>query len=768
MDRRLIPADVRTVRRLMAESILSAPAITADQGEIRLAPHQVEAAARVLALLRERGGAVLADATGLGKTFVAAAVARLHVPSLVVAPAALRGMWRESLGRAGVHARVESYETFSRGIRIDARPALLILDEAHHARNPKARRYAALADLAWGARVLLLTATPIHNRTRDLRALIALFLGSAVDQMSEADLLRSVVRRTPDQTTTSPALPLPRVNAPRWFTVSSDAETFRAINVLPPAVPASDGRAAHALLLLGLIRAWSSSEAALRESLRRRLRRAASLDAALESGRLLDRRELDAWPVVDGALQLGFPELLSAGDSPVDASRIRSALQEHVDGVRAILRCLDRNEGRTDRERAAILRSLVEPGAAPIVAFTQFADTANAMFQSCVTSGGVALVTGKGARVAAGRVTVDEVVKGFDVEDESRMRRAMPLRILIATDVLSEGLCLRRAGILVHLDLPWTMARLEQRVGRLRRFGSRHESIEVHAIGPPASARELVPVMRALQRKARLASSVVGESELRTSLPLLGQRFVRASAAIGRRDAANATELLRMALRGWADEHKSMPRSHSAESPLALGLVATGDRQMLVAVSASGVTEDVSAVLRTVEVLSDVDAATVRAAPRPIVESIDRWLEERRGRDLARVATEAPSTAHSAVLRMLQKTLHDATRTERAHLTMRMQRNRRCVLAARGAGAEAALQRLMDDHGNVTALEALLATRTAVEDESPASARLVALLCFEPPDRVIAFVSPSVTAGSPHPGRPRSSTLHAARDATSV
>ena len=272
--------------------------------------------------------------------------------------------------------------------------------------------------------------------------------------------------------------------------------------------------------------------------------------------------------------------------------------------------------------------------------------------------------------------------------------------------------------------------------------------------------------MRALQRKARLASAVVGDTELRTSLPLLGQRLVRASVAIGRRDAASATERLRLALRAWADERKCSQQSHSLEHPLALGLVATGDRHVLVAVNESGVTDNTVAVLRAVELLGELDSATVRAVPRPIVESIDRWLEEQDGRELARAATEVPSAAHGAVLRMLQKTLQDAARTERAHLAMRMQRNRRRVLAARGAGAESALQRLMDDNGDVTALEALLASRMAVVDETPARAGLVALLCLEPPDGVIAFLSPAVTVGSPRPGRPRSSTHCAARDAT--
>ena len=100
-------------------------------------------------------------------------------------------------GKAGVVARVESYEALSRGMPVIAeRPALLVLDEAHHARNPRARRYAALADLAWGARVLLLTATPIHNRGRDLRALVALFMGSRAFTMTDDELRSVMVRRT--------------------------------------------------------------------------------------------------------------------------------------------------------------------------------------------------------------------------------------------------------------------------------------------------------------------------------------------------------------------------------------------------------------------------------------------------------------------------------------------------------------------------------------------------------------------------------------------
>src|SRR3989475_12183257 len=53
---------------------------------------------------------------------------------------------------------------------------LFIVDEAHRFRNPATNRYRALAQLVVGARVLLVTATPVHNRIADLFHLFRLFL----------------------------------------------------------------------------------------------------------------------------------------------------------------------------------------------------------------------------------------------------------------------------------------------------------------------------------------------------------------------------------------------------------------------------------------------------------------------------------------------------------------------------------------------------------------------------------------------------------------
>src|SRR6185295_18645629 len=68
-----------------------------------LAPHQVPAAERLRGIIARHGGALLADAVGLGKSYVALAVALARgEPFTLVVPAVLVSQWRSLLDRFGV------------------------------------------------------------------------------------------------------------------------------------------------------------------------------------------------------------------------------------------------------------------------------------------------------------------------------------------------------------------------------------------------------------------------------------------------------------------------------------------------------------------------------------------------------------------------------------------------------------------------------------------------------------------------------------------
>ncbi len=53
------------------------------------------------------------------------------------------------------------------------------------------------------------------------------------------------------------------------------------------------------------------------------------------------------------------------------------------------------------------------------------------------------------------------------------------LRLLVATDAACEGLNLQTLGTLINVDLPWNPSRLEQRLGRIKRFGQARRSVDM-------------------------------------------------------------------------------------------------------------------------------------------------------------------------------------------------------------------------------------------------------------------------------------------------
>ncbi len=512
------PGTPREVLGLMAACLThDSAAVPAALGSIVLREDQRDAASRLLDLLSERGGALLADPVGSGKTYTALAVARTVGPTAIVAPAVLRGMWREAAEQAGV-SQVMAVSIEAMGRR-DWRPPpelcsarLLIVDEAHHARNPRSQRWKALSALCAERLTLLLSATPVHNTSRDMRALLSLFLGSAAERADPSDY---IVRR--------PAADDSRPFALQCGTlrIAYDADTLQELLALPPPLHEeldSNVSGAHALATIGLLRAWASSDGALRSALRRRLTRATAISAMLESGQLPDRASLARWIVDDGVIQLGLPGLDAGSERQMDRpsdSRYLEVVGLHVHALHSLLKRMETDrKGAPDAARAAHLARLLQDRRARIVAFSHSAETVRTLFRELRREAGVALLTGSGARVAGGAISRREVLARFAprAQGASRVGPAEDVRLLLTTDLLAEGVNLQDASTIVHLDLPWTAARLAQREGRVVRRGSVHGEVRVFRMGAPVPARRMLAIERRLQRKARSAREALGLS----------------------------------------------------------------------------------------------------------------------------------------------------------------------------------------------------------------------------------------------------------------
>jgi len=65
-------------------------------------------------------------------------------------------------------------------------------------------------------------------------------------------------------------------------------------------------------------------------------------------------------------------------------------------------------------------------------------------------------------------------------------------RILVSTEVLSEGVSLHRAAVVLNYDIPWNPTRLIQRVGRVNRVDTPHDRIHTFHFFPTEQGNYLI------------------------------------------------------------------------------------------------------------------------------------------------------------------------------------------------------------------------------------------------------------------------------------
>jgi superfamily II DNA or RNA helicase len=720
MDRGLSDADdaLRAVRRHVARALLGEAAVDPRLGTLALRPHQVTAVARLLGIIGAFNGALLGDAVGLGKTYVALAVARAHASALVICPAALRAMWGRAMEIAGVEHPVVSIESLSRGALPRRSAELLIVDEAHHLRTPSTRRYEAVARLAQHARMLLLSATPLQNSRRDLTAMLGLFMGSTVREWTDESLARLIVRRD-DETA---AERLPRLDGPHGLTAADDDDCVEAILALPPTVPAADEGVAHALAIVSLVHLWTSSRAALVASVRRRMARATALRDAVSAGHVPTAHELAAWRFADGALQLAFP-LFAAGRDAVEPAALLPRLDTFIERGESLL---DHCRGTVDPDaaRAGLLRELRRRHRGErVVAFSQYANTVAAMGRLMRNDAGIAIVNADVARIASGPVGRDEVLAQFALGAPP----AGPvdrIDLLLTTDLLSEGIDLRGASVIVHLDLPWNPARLEQRVGRARRIGSPFEAIHVYTFLPPAAADRMIELRRRLGEKVSAARAIVGGD------------FDPFGDATPGTSSVDAGEQLRARVQPWL-EAPVHPGDASCRIAAAtaqvrgwLAVVSIGGIPRVICDAGDGIREQPREVLDIVEHLGQAcpaDDACAREASRRIGE----WIAARE----ATSAMDRQSPAKRAVLDRLAQSVDRAPRHRRQAALEAAQRARGALTHVAGAGAEQVLSGLAqstdDDEAWLRSVSAYASLQAVVEPPPGRDSRLIALILLE-------------------------------------
>ena len=489
---------------------------------IELAPHQVAAVRRVLTDPVQRY--LLADEVGLGKTIEAGLIVRQHLIDnpetrvLVAVPAHLCAQWREELG---TKLRLDQFKTVEVVRHVDlanvqVAPDIVVIDEAHHlvgiSSGPLAPAAARLHAITSSTPVvLLLSATPALGDEARFLALLNLLdptshpLNDLAGFRNKLERRRDIGRLLLALDPEAPRLVL-RQRGTEMERLFSDDQTVMelaprlvaATREAPDEVPElctalryhiADSYRIHQRLIRSRradAQGWEFSprgsfdrgeptfahvrvEAASTAWVEPLLPileewRFAALDAVRGDEHALDelarryaglltsmscgRASLAAW-IADNSAHPAF-----ADESSI-VGRLRSPADKSDAGE---------DYGTACESTRRLIRSIRGDGSHPkIVAFSSSTDGANA-FEKCLRDN----PEGCEILLHAGNDTnrAQDALTAFKIPRASA--------VLICDRNGEEGLNLAFADAIVHLDLPMSAARLEQRIGRLDRFGRRH------------------------------------------------------------------------------------------------------------------------------------------------------------------------------------------------------------------------------------------------------------------------------------------------------
>jgi superfamily II DNA or RNA helicase len=145
-----------------------------------------------------------------------------------------------------------------------------------------------------------------------------------------------------------------------------------------------------------------------------------------------------------------------------------------------------------------------------ILIFTQYTDTARYLFGNLNPSG----LNRQIEVVHSGLKDYAQVVGRFAprANPSIRLREGLPeIRILIATDVLSEGMNLQDCDTIINYDLHWNPVRLIQRFGRIDRIGTDFEVIRGFNFLPEAGLDRNLGLRQILRRRIQEIHDTIGE-----------------------------------------------------------------------------------------------------------------------------------------------------------------------------------------------------------------------------------------------------------------
>jgi hypothetical protein len=193
-------------------------------------------------------------------------------------------------------------------------------------------------------------------------------------------------------------------------------------------------------------------------------------------------------------------------------SGLADDLQRDADALLCVLQKCPTWDPKGDTKLAALVELVShDHPVGKVLIFTQFADTVHYLTGQ-LKRRGVTLLEG----VTGRSENPTSVAWRFSPVSNERRDRVAPdeeLRVVVATDVLSEGQNLQDASVVVNYDLPWAIIRLVQRAGRVDRIGQLADRILCYSFWPADGVERILRLRQRVRQRLRDNAEVVGTDE---------------------------------------------------------------------------------------------------------------------------------------------------------------------------------------------------------------------------------------------------------------
>ncbi len=589
--------------------------------------------------IHKRGGVLIGDVVGLGKTFIATAVAKIFYDdfswrTLILCPANLKKMWADYCDEYLPFAKIISHAEAQHKLSDLKRYQLVLIDESHNLRNRDGKRYKAIQEYIFtnDSKVIMLSATPYNLSYLDLASQLRLFLNEDVDlgirpekylsEIGEIEFikrhqcpLRSIsafekssvtddwrelmrlymVRRTrsfikenyaniddsgryylvfpnggksyfPKRVPKTVKFKIDDQNRNDQYAKLYSKNVVNIINQLklpryglgnyllehptnPPSISEQeqiDGLSRAGKRLIGfsrinLFKRMESSGYAFGLSVIRQLLRNYVFIYAAENGL--------AFPIGTQESDLFDTRFYDDEDSGSD-TRIKFNEENCKEQAKAVYNDYQENAKkrykwiRSDLFNAKLVQELYDDSHLlldilnisgewksetdeklkslgklitkthpdkKILLFSQYADTVNYLKKELLNRKLEKIDAATGG--SSDPTTLAYRFSPVSNEKTDKVKKDDELRILLSTDVLSEGQNLQDSHIIVNYDLPWAIIRLIQRAGRVDRIGQDSQEILCYSFLPADGVEKIINLRKRLNRRLLENAEVVGTDE---------------------------------------------------------------------------------------------------------------------------------------------------------------------------------------------------------------------------------------------------------------